>query len=189
MCISDCSRFEYCNLISFNQTNNICQYYFIDSFADNQLIDSPGLNVFYSPANYALQFRINRIIKEFGYLTANNSNINKTTLIFNEFNYIQRQNQLSIQIQGSPTQMSIINSRRIYVSNSNYYSPFYMPYWPSYGELLYIEVASAMTLRIDKARTDLSSDIYIGITYTVIFVKDLFNWKYIGMVKTSTLIF
>ncbi len=187
LCIMDCTRFEYCNLIIYNQINNNCKYYFIDSFNQYGLIDSQGMSLFYVQPNNSLKLRINCIYQEFNYLTSNSSNINKTTLTFYEFKNLQRQNAYSVTFQGSATQMALITSRRIYFSNGNWYWPFYMPSWPKYGEILYIEVEvdSGYSVKINKARTNQSNDLIITTGYLAMFVNDLFESKFIGSMNKT----
>jgi hypothetical protein len=86
---------------------------------------------------------------------------------------------------GNITEMSKISSRRIYFSNANYYSPFYMPYWPSYGALLYIQVDSTYSVIINKARTDMQNDKEVPNSYLAIFINDLTKWKFITMMNTQ----
>ncbi len=110
----------------------------------------------------------------------------KSSLIFYEFHFISIQNANSIPpYTGSITEMAKITTRRIYFSDGNYYSPFYMPYWPSYGALLYIQVDSQFSVRIDKARTDMSNDIVIPKGWLAIFINDLTKWKFIANMKTQ----
>ena len=183
LCISDCSRFEYCNLISFSSTNKICKHYFADSINRNQLIDSNGISLFYGKSIYTLKMRIDRIYQELSYLTSNSSNINKTTLTFYEFNNLQRQN--AITVRGDETQMAMISSRRIYFSNGNWYRNFYMPYWSSYGQILFLEVDSSTSITVKTARTNLVSDISVDPGYLAIFVNGLFKWKFIASVNQT----
>jgi hypothetical protein len=185
MCITDCSRYDYCNLISFNQMNYICKHYFVDSINQGQFSYSQGMSLFYSPLNISLKARINQIYQEFSYLTSNTTNINKTTLTFYEFVKLQRQNAKFVTTQGSVTKLAIITSRRVYFSDGNWYSIFYMPSWSSYGEILYIEVNSGYTVTINKARTNLTSDLFINRGFLAMFVNDLVKWNYIATMNQT----
>ena len=186
LCISDCSRFDYCNLVSFNQANNVCKHYFLDSFDQNGLIDdSKGVNLYYLPSNNTLKQRIDRIYQEYSLLTSNSSNINKTTLTFYEFNKLQRQNAKSITIQGDETQMAMITSRRIYFSDGNWYSKFYMPHLSSFGQILFLEVNSATAITVKKARTNLVNDISVDPGHLAMFVNDLVKWNFIASVNQT----
>ena len=185
LCISDCSRFDYCNLISFNQEKNICKLFFADSTIQTLLIDSQRMSLFYRPSNNTLKQRIDRIYQEYSYLTSNSSSINKTTLTFYEFNNLQRQNAKTITIQGNETQMATITSRRIYFSDGNWYSKFYMPFWSSYGQILYIEVNSGYSVTVNKTRTNLLNDLPVSRGFIAMFVNDLVKWNFIAKINQT----
>ena len=165
--------------------NNNCKHYFIDSFDQNGLIDSEGMSLFYFQLNNTLQMRINRIFQEYSYLTSNSSSINKTTLTFYEFNNLQRQNAKTITIQGNETQMATITSRRIYFSDGNWYSKFYMPFWSSYGQILYIEVNSGYSVTVNKTRTNLLNDLPVSRGFIAMFVNDLVKWNFIAKINQT----
>ena len=96
----------------------------------------------------------------------------KPSLIFYEIFNLTVQNAIDITSKGSTTEMSIITSRRVYFSNFNWYPTFYMPYWPSYGSLLYIE-NYAVSVTINKARTDMSNDLDLPTNSIALFINDL----------------
>jgi hypothetical protein len=189
LCISDCSRFDYCNLISLNKTSNICKYYFVYSFNQSQLIDSQqGLKLFYIPPSNAVQIKINLAYQDLNYLKISNSNINKTKLTFYELINMQRQDAANITFRGSPLQPANITSRRIYFSDGNWYNPFYIPYWPTYGEILYIEVNSGFSVTINKARTNLMNNLVVSWGNIALFVNDLKKWKFIAIINRNDMI-
>ena len=185
LCISDCSRFDNCNLVSLDQTNNICSYYFIDSIDQNQLVDSNGLSLYFTEPKYGLSIRLARLKQEFTFLTTNSSDIDKKMLTFYEFISLQRQEAKNVTVRGNVTQAAVLTSRRVYFSNQNWYSPFYMPFWPSLGEILYIEVDSRFSLTINKARTDLTNDLVAYNNSLFMFMNDLVKWNYIGYMNKT----
>ena len=108
----------------------------------------------------------------------------KPSLIFYEIFNLTVQNAIDITSKGSTTEMSIITARRVFFSNSNWYPTFYMPYWPSYGSLLYIE-NYAVAVRIDKARTDMSDDLVVETNNIAIFINDLNKWKFTSIMSAN----
>ena len=86
---------------------------------------------------------------------------------------------------GNTTVMSKIASRRVVFCNGNHFPIFYMPYWSSYGALLYIVIDSTDSVTINKARTDMENDLLVTTGWLVIFINDLTKWKFITKMITS----
>ena len=69
LCISNCSGFEYCNLVKFNKLSKSCGYYYVDlKNQSTQLIDSEGVILYFYPTKYQFQINIDRAFEERNYL-------------------------------------------------------------------------------------------------------------------------
>lgn len=165
----------------------MCQCYYFDStYQDSQLIDANDMILFYHyQTKYSFQISVNRVFQELSYLTSNNANINKTSLIFYEFKNLQQQNANAIIIKGNSLQMANVTARKIYFSDSNWYSPFYMPYWSSYGQILYLQIDSQMSVTLNKARTDQSNDVLVPRGFIAMFVNDFVKWKFVASMNKT----
>ena len=108
----------------------------------------------------------------------------KPSLIFYEIFNLTVQNAIDITLRGSTTEMSIITARRVFFSNFNWYPTFYMPYWPSYGSLLYIE-NYGVGLTINNARTDMPNDLGLPTNSIALFINDLNKWKFTAIMSAN----
>ena len=121
-------------------------------------------------------------------MATNSSSIDKKILKFYEFVNLQRQDAITITVRGSTTQMSIIKGRRIYFYDGSHYSVFYMPFWSTYGQILYVEIDSSASVTISKARTDMTNDLIEVWNSLFISMNDLAEWNFIGSINKTYLL-
>ena len=60
-----------------------------------------------------------------------------------------------------------------------------MPYWPTYGEILYIDVGSTFDVTIHKVRTNLPNNIQVKRGFLAMFVNDMNKWNYIASINKT----
>lgn len=102
----------------------------------------------------------------------------------NKFSKLTVTNANQITNKGSATSPSVLLTNRLYFSDANWYSPFYMPTGVE-GGLLFLHVNSSWSVEINKAFTNMDKNIIVGANNVAAFMYKNDNWELLNVIPAN----